>query len=112
IFGCPVLAPPPGEYVADGAARQAAWVLRGGEQPPEWSTGDIERYESPAVPSIRERHAEERDPIIHRPSQAAQDRSPLGRGAGSARVIRVLITAAQRWRRHGNASPRRVAVQS
>src|SRR5690606_147990 len=68
IFGCPVLAPPPGEYVADGAARQAAWVLRGGEQPPEWSTGEIERYESPAVPSIRERYAEARDHILNRRS--------------------------------------------
>ena len=29
IFGRPVLVPPPGEYVADGAARQAAWVLSG-----------------------------------------------------------------------------------
>ncbi len=27
VLGCPVLVPEPGEYVADGAARQAAWVL-------------------------------------------------------------------------------------
>ncbi|HEY8534597.1 MAG TPA: xylulokinase [Micromonospora sp.] len=66
IFGCPVLVPPPGEYVADGAARQAAWVLRGGDQPPEWTTGQIERYEAPAVPSIRERYAEARDHILNR----------------------------------------------
>ena len=37
VFGCPVLVPPPGEYVADGAARQAAWVLAGGAEPPEWT---------------------------------------------------------------------------
>jgi xylulokinase len=29
VFGVPVLVPPPGEYVADGAARQAAWTLTG-----------------------------------------------------------------------------------
>ena len=31
------MVPQPGEYVADGAARQAAWVLSGAEAPPEWS---------------------------------------------------------------------------
>ena len=31
VFGVPgASCPPPGEYVADGAARQAAWVLSGG----------------------------------------------------------------------------------
>ena len=34
IFGVPVVVPPPGEYVADGAARQAAWVLNG--ELPNW----------------------------------------------------------------------------
>ena len=34
-FGLPVFVPKPGEYVADGAARQAAGVLTG--QLPEWS---------------------------------------------------------------------------
>ena len=29
IFGCPVSVPPADEYVANGAARQAAWVLSG-----------------------------------------------------------------------------------
>ena len=29
VFARPVSVPPPGEYVADGAARQAAWVLAG-----------------------------------------------------------------------------------
>src|SRR5262249_20830510 len=39
IFGVPVVVPPAGEYVADGAARQAAWVISGGEDPPEWTIG-------------------------------------------------------------------------
>ena len=34
ILGVPVRVPPPGEYVAVGAARQAAWVLAGGDGPP------------------------------------------------------------------------------
>ena len=32
VLGCPVLVPAPGEYVADGAARQAAWVLSGADR--------------------------------------------------------------------------------
>jgi len=37
IFGVPVLVPQPGEYVALGAARQAAWALSGASVPPEWT---------------------------------------------------------------------------
>ena len=36
VLGCPVHVPAPGEYVARGAARQAAWVLSGAEEPPLW----------------------------------------------------------------------------
>ena len=36
LFGVPVAVPSPGEYVAVGAARQAAWALAGGEHPPRW----------------------------------------------------------------------------
>src|SRR4051794_11435498 len=39
VLGVPVLVPPPGEYVADGAARQAAWVLAGGDTPPGLPAG-------------------------------------------------------------------------
>ncbi len=35
IFGLPVLVPAPREYVANGAARQAAWALSGEAAPPE-----------------------------------------------------------------------------
>lgn len=34
-----VLLPPPGEYVADGAARQAAWALLG--EIPQWNLGEV-----------------------------------------------------------------------
>ena len=57
----PVLVPPPSEYVADGAARQAAWVLTGGERPPSWPAPGTEVYEADPVPAVRERYAEVRD---------------------------------------------------
>ena len=61
VLGVPVLVPPPGEYVADGAARQAAWVLAGGDSPPEWPASETETYEAAAAPGVRERYAEARD---------------------------------------------------
>src|SRR6185312_11796880 len=39
IFGKPVAVPEPAEYVALGAARQAAWTLAQDEAPPRWKQG-------------------------------------------------------------------------
>jgi xylulokinase len=61
LLGLPVLRPTPGEYVADGAARQAAWVLAGGDTPPEWAAADTEEFEAEAEPAVRERYAQVRD---------------------------------------------------
>ena len=61
VLGVPVLVPPPGEYVADGAARQAAWVLAGGDTPPIWPSAATEVHEADPVPAVRERYAEVRD---------------------------------------------------
>ena len=36
IFSQPIYIPPPGEYVALGAARQAAWALSGAAEIPQW----------------------------------------------------------------------------
>ncbi|ASU78332.1 xylulokinase [Actinopolyspora erythraea] len=36
LFGVDVQVPEPAEYVALGAARQAAWVANGTDQPPKW----------------------------------------------------------------------------
>jgi xylulokinase len=66
VFGSPVLVPAPGEYVADGAARQAAWVALGGEQPPPWSVGQVREYEAVPAPVIREQYAEVRDLVTER----------------------------------------------
>jgi xylulokinase len=61
VFATPVIVPPAGEYVADGAARQAAWVLSGQDEPPQWSHGAEARYEADPTPAVRERYAEVRD---------------------------------------------------
>jgi xylulokinase len=61
VFGRPVEVPEPGEYVADGAARQAAWALSGAAEPPAWQTSPSERYEAPAEPLIREQYTTARD---------------------------------------------------
>jgi xylulokinase len=61
VFGRPVLRPTPGEYVADGAARQAAWVLAGTDTPPVWTAADTQTFEAEPTPSVRERYAEVRD---------------------------------------------------
>lgn len=71
VFGLDVAVPPVGEYVADGAARQAAWVLSGGGTPPPWSA--LRRDELRTLPamgggeSVRERYREVRGLTAQRP---------------------------------------------
>ena len=61
IFGVPVAVPEPEEYVALGAARQAAWALAGTAEPPGWPRRPAASYTGPAVPQVRDRLAELRD---------------------------------------------------
>jgi xylulokinase len=87
IFGVPVAVPGAGrdpegeesqpaerghesesEYVALGAARQAAWVLAQTPEPPAWPSlstagraGDEKNYHGPITPGVRERYAALRD---------------------------------------------------
>lgn len=61
VFGTSVLVPEPGEYVANGAARQAAWVLSGSDAPPDWNQGPVARYDADPIASVRERYAEVRE---------------------------------------------------
>ena len=56
ILGTPVDVPTPAEYVALGAARQAAWVLSGAEEPPAWSLGEVETYSADPVSDVVERY--------------------------------------------------------
>jgi xylulokinase len=66
IFGTPVLVPSPSQYVADGAARQAAWALAGGDAPPSWSLDEPLVLEADPTPQVRERYAQARDLTISR----------------------------------------------
>ena len=45
IFGVPVVVPDSSEFVALGAARQAAWALSGETTPPEWQVGNFQTYD-------------------------------------------------------------------
>jgi xylulokinase len=66
VLGHTVHVPPPGEYVADGAARQAGWVLSGADQPPAWQLGESETFEAAPDPAVRARYAEARDLTVPR----------------------------------------------
>lgn len=62
VLGIDVTVPTPGEYVADGAARQAAWVVSGSDQPPAWTAaGEAEVYEADPAPHVREQYAAVRE---------------------------------------------------
>ncbi|WP_158881193.1 xylulokinase [Amycolatopsis anabasis] len=62
VFGVPVVVPEPAEHVALGAARQAAWALSGGGEPPHWQGSTRVELDGPgdgeiaAGERIRERH--------------------------------------------------------
>jgi len=64
VFGMPVTVPEPAEYVALGAARQAAWALTasaGSGELPAWPDRPSQTYEGAPVPEVRERYAALRD---------------------------------------------------
>jgi xylulokinase len=61
VFFSPVLVPEPEEYVALGAARQAAWALAGTPEPPPWPPRPAAGYSGEPQPEVRERHAALRD---------------------------------------------------
>jgi xylulokinase len=58
VFGLPVAVPPPGEYVAVGAARQAAWTLSGEPEPPSWKPAGTTLLPAAPVPGILTRYRE------------------------------------------------------
>ncbi|GAB3828494.1 hypothetical protein GCM10027610_013530 [Dactylosporangium cerinum] len=59
LFGAPVSVPSPVEYVALGAARQAAWALSGGAEPPQWPVA-AEEVTTASTPQVHERYADVR----------------------------------------------------
>lgn len=65
LFGRPVVIPPAGEYVADGAAKQAAWALLGGATPPVWDLGKATHIEAAATPEVLEKYRTLRDVTVN-----------------------------------------------
>jgi xylulokinase len=61
VFGVPVIVPSSAEYVALGAARQAAWALTGSPQPPAWEQAPMDQYTAEPVPAVHQRYASVRD---------------------------------------------------
>jgi xylulokinase len=57
ILGVPVVLPEPGEYVALGAARQAAWTLSGDAEPPGWEVPATELPEAAPATAVRAAYA-------------------------------------------------------
>ncbi|WP_067568707.1 xylulokinase [Nocardia acidivorans] len=56
LLAVPIAVPAPGEYVAGGAARQAAWTLSGTADPPPWTHGETETYTAPTTPEVLTRY--------------------------------------------------------
>jgi xylulokinase len=54
VFDAPVVVPAPGEYVANGAAAQAAWVLTGTR--PEWRLEVVAEPKPDFRPVIRQQY--------------------------------------------------------
>jgi xylulokinase len=52
VLGRAVAFPPPGEYVARGAARQAAWALAGTDAPPEWALPGLTATPDPTTDEV------------------------------------------------------------
>ena len=61
ILGTTVVVPEAAEYVAIGAARQAAWALARGSGPPPWPGPESSDYQAEPVPQVREKYAALRD---------------------------------------------------
>ncbi|MCV7302256.1 xylulokinase [Mycobacterium barrassiae] len=56
LLGAPVHVPTPAEYVALGAARQAAWTLSQADSPPAWSFDVTETYTADPTPHVLEQY--------------------------------------------------------
>jgi xylulokinase len=64
LFGLPVHVPDTGEYVAEGAARQAAWTLLGTAEPPSWTDAGIRVLEADPTPAVRDAYAAVRESYV------------------------------------------------
>jgi xylulokinase len=58
ILGVPSVLPEPAEYVALGAARQAAWTLAGRDHPPQWTVPARELPAAEPAVAVREAYTD------------------------------------------------------
>jgi len=56
VLGAPVHVPTPAEYVALGAARQAAWTLSQQDSPPSWSAQASASFTAEPTPQVLEQY--------------------------------------------------------
>ncbi|MET0899480.1 MAG: xylulokinase [Mycobacterium sp.] len=77
VLGRPVEVPTPGEYVALGAAKQAAWTLTGGASPPQWVLEGSEIFTAEPTPHVVEQY------------QAARGLTLGQRISGSSKIMLV-----------------------
>jgi xylulokinase len=87
IFGQEVFAPRPLEYVALGAARQAAWALAGTPEPPAWPRPAGETRRGAPQPHVRQRYAALRD------SAVSSDASSAAFAAGESESAAAIAAA-------------------
>ena len=64
VFGRSVEVLDPGEYVAYGAARQAAWALSGDSGPPDWPAAGSVTLTGERTPVVRQQYAALREATI------------------------------------------------
>ena len=64
VFGQPVQVLEPGEYVALGAARQAAWALSGAPTPPVWAAAPFTEFTGSRAPVVRQQYDALRDATL------------------------------------------------
>ncbi|MFD6156046.1 xylulokinase [Nocardia sp. NPDC060256] len=88
IFGVPVTVPQPIEYVAVGAARQAAWALSGAAEPPSWPAQTVAEIPAPATDSTGQR------------IRSAYQRTHGDRYGASAATPAPAPRRRRRWRGH------------
>jgi xylulokinase len=84
VFDAPAFVPTPGEYVANGAAMQAAWALRG--ERPRWPlelVGQPERDHRPEIRTRYKNYAASVERTIWRGAVSDIPRSEVRFGGGS-----------------------------
>lgn len=63
VLGIDIYVPEPAEFVALGAARQAAWALSGQQTPPSWGRSEMQKVSATWRPSIYRNYISYRDSL-------------------------------------------------